>query len=61
MVEERKELDDIILDIIKKSLKPGYLYGLSENGELYVLEAKLPAPGETAVLRMRMPKEQKNG
>ena len=52
-------MDDFILYVIKKALKPGYLYGVGEDGELYCIEAKMPKPGETVVMPpFHMPKEE---
>lgn len=38
------------VELLKLLLKPGYLYGISRNGELYCIEAEIPAPGQTVVL-----------
>lgn len=55
-------MEDFILYIIKKALKPGYLYGVGEDGELYCIEAKMPKPGETVVMPpFHMPKESEDG
>ena len=49
----------VALEIIKTSLKPGYLYGVNEEGELYCIEAKMPKPGETMVMPpFYMPREE---
>ena len=50
---------DLCLDLIKASLKPGYLYCVDEERNLYCVEAKMPKPGETIVLPpLHMPKEE---
>lgn len=38
------------VELLKLLLKPGYLYGVTEGGELYCIEAEIPAPGQTVVL-----------
>jgi hypothetical protein len=44
------------VELLKLLLKPGYLYGIARNGELYCIEAEIPAPGQTVVLPpMHMP------
>ena len=45
----------IAIEVMKSSMKPGYLYGVSEDGELYAIEAAMPKPGETTVMRFYMP------
>ena len=49
----------IAIEVMKASMKPGYLYGVSEDGELYCIEAKMPKPGETLIMPpFYMPKEK---
>ena len=51
-------MGNVIFEIIKQSIKPGYLYGLGEDGEIYRVEAPMPKPGETIVMPpMHMPRE----
>lgn len=54
------EWTKIAIEVMKASMKPGYLYGVNEDGELFAVEAEMPKPGETAVVRFYMPKEGKN-
>lgn len=52
------DFNSFALEIVKLVLKPGYLYGIGEDGELYRAEAKLPKAGETVVFPpMKMPKD----
>ena len=47
------------IEVMKASMKPGYLYGVSEDGELYCIKAKMPKPGETLIMPpVYMPKEE---
>lgn len=47
------------MQVVKLLLKPGYIYAIGRDGELYAAEAKLPEPGETVALPpLYMPKEQ---
>lgn len=47
-----------VIELIKSAMKPGYLYGIGEDGNLYCIEAKLPKPGETMIMPpFHMPKE----
>jgi len=48
----------IAIEVMKSIMKPGYLYGVSEDGELYAVEAEMPKPGETAVVRFYMPETE---
>lgn len=53
------EWGKLVVEIMKASMKPGYLYGVSEDGNLYCIEAKMPNPGETIVMPpFYMPKEE---
>ena len=45
-----KEMSEFILEILKATLKPGYLYGVGADGEVYCIEATVPKPGETILL-----------
>ena len=48
-----------VVEVMKASMKPGYLYCVSEDGDLYCIEAKMPKPGETIVMPpFHMPKEE---
>lgn len=48
-----------LIEAMKVAMRPGYLYGIGEDGELYCVEAKLPKPGETIIMPpMTMPKEE---
>ena len=38
------------VELLKLLLKPGYLYGISRDGNIYCIEAEIPAPGQTVVL-----------
>ena len=51
------ELDyELGIAAMKLLMKPGYLYGIGRDGELYVAEVEMPAPGETLVIPpMHMP------
>ena len=43
--------DNAFLEIVKLLLKPGYLYGIGEDGELYSIPVdKLPREGESVSL-----------
>ena len=43
--------DNAFLEIVKLLLKPGYLYGIGEDGELYRIPVdKLPREGESVSL-----------
>jgi hypothetical protein len=44
------EWSKFAIEVMKASMKPGYLYGVSEDGELYCIEAKMPKPGETLIM-----------
>lgn len=45
--------------VMKAAMKPGYLYGIGEDGELYCVPAQMPKPGETIIMPpMTMPKEE---
>lgn len=46
----KKELSDFVLSILKIVLKPGLLYGIGADGEVYYVEATVPKPGETISL-----------
>ena len=50
-----------VIDFMKASMKPGFLYGVSEDGELYAVEVEMPKPGETIILPLRMPKKEQEG
>lgn len=53
------EWTKLAIEVMKASMKPGYLYGVSEDGDLYCIEAKMPKPGETIVMPpFHMPKEE---
>lgn len=53
-----KDLADILLEIVKRAMKKGYLYGLGDDGHIYKVKADMPKAGETIVLPpMHMPKE----
>lgn len=39
--------DYLVLSILKAVLKPGLLYGIGADGEVYCVEASVPRPGET--------------
>lgn len=34
------------LEFIKSLMKPGFLYGISESGELYCIEVDMPKTGQ---------------
>ena len=38
---------EAILELLKAVLKPGYLYGVGKDGELYCVGAEIPEPGKT--------------
>lgn len=47
------------VELLKLLLTPGYLYGVTESGELYCIEAEIPAPGQTVVLPpLHMPEKE---
>lgn len=47
------------VELLKLLLKPGYLYGVTDGGELYCIEAEIPAPGQTVVLPpLHMPEKE---
>ena len=49
---------ELAIMLLKSMLKPGYLYGKAEDGEIYCIEAKMPKPGETMIMPpFHMPKE----
>ena len=53
------DLGKLTIELMKAVLKPGYLYGVGEDGELYCIEAKMPKPGETMIMPpFYMPKEE---
>ena len=37
----------VVLEIMKATMKPGYLYGIGEDGEIYCIEAPTPKKGMT--------------
>ena len=44
---------------MKMLMKPGYLYGIGQDGELYAAKVEMPNPGKTIVLPpMHMPSEE---
>jgi hypothetical protein len=45
-----REKNILSVELLKLLLKPGYLYGVTESGELYCIEAEIPAPGQTVFL-----------
>lgn len=48
----------LAIEVMKAAMKPGYLYGVSEDGNLYCIEAKMPKPGDTMIMPpFHMPKE----
>lgn len=50
---------EFIIETTKFAMKPGYLYGVSEDGELYCVEATMPKPGETIMLPpLQMPPKE---
>lgn len=54
-----KDWTKLAIEIMKTSMKPGYLYGVSDDGNLYCIEAKMPKPGETLIMPpFYMPKEE---
>ena len=45
--------------IMKIFMKPGYLYGIGKDGELYSAKVEMPDPGQTLVMPpMHMPSEE---
>ena len=50
--------EEFCLYIIKAALKPGYLYCVDKEKNLYCVEAEMPKPGERMILPpLYMPKE----
>ncbi len=48
-----------VIEVMKSAMKPGYLYGVNDKGDLYCIEAKMPKPGETMIMPpFHMPKEE---
>ena len=48
--------NSVWVEIIKTLLKPGYLYGIGEDGELYAVEIdKLPKEHDTVIIRYASP------
>lgn len=46
------------IEVMKASIKPGFLYGIGDDGNLYCIEAKMPKPGETMIMPpFHMPEE----
>lgn len=44
---ENKEIMSLEIELLKMMLKPGYLYGVGEDGDIYCVKiAKLPQEGD---------------
>lgn len=56
--EATKAFGKFVVDFLKATLKPGYLYGIGPDGELYCVEAEIPEPGKAVTIRAAMPKKQ---
>lgn len=56
---ETESLAKFALEIMKSVLKPGYLYGIGPDGEVYCVEAEIPEPGKAVTIRAAMPKESR--
>ena len=44
------EKNILSVELLKLLLKPGYLYGIGKDGELYCIEAEIPEPGQTVIM-----------
>ena len=54
-----KDWTDFYIAVMKYCMKPGFLYGLSNDGEIYCVEATMPKPGERVILPpLYMPPEE---
>ena len=51
-------MTDITIEFLKRALKPGFLYGIGNDGELYCVEVQMPDKGKTIVIPpMYMPED----
>lgn len=50
----KEKLAKLTIELMKASMKPGYLYGV-KDGELYCVEANIPERGKTVTQSFRMP------
>ena len=57
--ESKETMENIAIEFLKSMLKPGYLYGIGPDGELYCVEAKIPKPGYAVTIRAAMPIKQR--
>lgn len=58
MNDEVFECTDFMMYVLRKVMEPGYLYGISKDGELYRAKVDMPNPGQTITLPpMYMPME----
>lgn len=48
------------IEVMKAAMKPGYLYGLGKDGELYCIEAQIPEPGGTLIMPPMIVPEQED-
>ena len=54
--ESKETMANIAIEFLKSMLKPGYLYGIGPDGELYCVEDKIPKTGYAVTIRAAMPK-----
>jgi len=46
-MNESKNSFDAMYELLKMILKPGYLYGIGEDGEVYCVETRVPINAST--------------
>lgn len=59
-MKEKKD-EDVWMEFVKAVLKPGYLYGVGEDNELYCIEVPIPKPGESVTMTLQMPEKYRYG
>ena len=56
--ESKETMENNAIEFLKSMLKPGYLYGIGPDGELYCVEAEIPKPGYVVTIRAAMPRKE---
>ena len=57
-MSREKSFENFVIDILKATLKRGYVYAIGDDGELYCAKCDFPKKGGTITVRLGVKEDE---